>query len=99
MKTHRGLKIAGFAILGTGFIILAIFVVQALWNWLIPSLFHGPEITFWQTAGLFLLSKILLTGFAPGRSHYRNWEWKHRYHEKFRRHSGEGAAEPSTPEV
>ena len=29
-----------------------------LWNWLIPDLFHGPQITFWQACGL-----RFLTGF------------------------------------
>jgi len=69
MKALHVLKYVGFGILGIGFVIVFLFVVQALWNWLIPVLFHGPVITFWQAAGLFLLSKILLTGVAPG--HHR----------------------------
>jgi len=83
MKHLRFLKYVGFGILGVGFIILAIFVTMSLWNWLIPELFRGPELSFWQTAGLFLLSKILLTGVSPGhRSNYRR-DWHHRYHEKY----------------
>ncbi len=74
MKALRILKYAGFAILGVGFIILAVFVTMSLWNALIPSLFHGPVLTFWQTAGLFLLSKILLTGVAPGHHNNRNYD-------------------------
>ena len=73
--------------------ILAIFVagfgfaVRALWNWLMPLLFHLPAITFWQAWGLLLLSWILLGGFrglgghgrsgAPGRrgqwGRWRRW--------------------------
>jgi hypothetical protein len=73
MKTLRALKFAGIGILMIGGITLVIFTTMSLWNWLIPLLFHGPVISFWQTAGLIILSKILLSGFAPGggRRHYR----------------------------
>jgi hypothetical protein len=90
MKALRVLKFAGFGILGLCFITLAIFVTMCLWNSLIPLLFHGPVLTFWQTAGLFILSKILLTGVAP-RSHdhgMREWRRK-KYYEKFRGHCKE----------
>ncbi|TAL67174.1 MAG: hypothetical protein EPN88_07670 [Bacteroidetes bacterium] len=85
MKTLRILKYAGFGILGLGFITLAVFLTMALWNTLIPQLFHGPVLTFWQTAGLFLLSKILLTGVAPGGSHsHGKRDWRRKYNDKFR---------------
>lgn len=84
MKALRVLKYVGFGILGIGFIILTVFVVMSLWNALIPVLFHGPVITFWQTAGLFLLSKILLTGVAPGHHNPGRREWRRRYHDKYR---------------
>jgi hypothetical protein len=82
MKAKTIFKYVGFGILGIGFVIGVIFGVQALWNWLVPVLFNGPELTFWQTAGLFLLSKILLTGIAPGGHHDRKKDWRKRYHEK-----------------
>ena len=82
MKALRILKYVGFGILGLGFIILTIYVVMCLWNSLIPSLFHGPVLTYWQTAGLFLLSKILLTGIAPGPQNGHKREWRRRYHDK-----------------
>jgi hypothetical protein len=84
MKTLRIFKYVGFGILGLGFITLAIFVTMSLWNSLIPALFHGPVLSFWQTAGLFILSKILLTGVAPGARHHRRYEWRNKYHDKFR---------------
>jgi hypothetical protein len=37
-----------------------------LWNWLVPALFGGPMLTFWQTVGLLVLSKILFGGFGKG---------------------------------
>jgi hypothetical protein len=85
MKALKILKFVGFGILGIGFVIGVIFGVQALWNCLIPQLFNGPVLTFWQTAGLFLLSKILLTGIAPGGSHsHGKKDWRKRYNEKYR---------------
>jgi hypothetical protein len=86
MKTLKVLKYVGFGILGLGFIILAVFVTMSLWNSLIPSLFNGPVLTFWQTAGLFILSKILLTGVAPGghdrsKKDWRRKEWRKHYND------------------
>jgi len=48
-----------------------------LWNWLVPELFHGPVITFWQTAGLLVLSKILFGGFGK-----RGWGSRREYNRK-----------------
>jgi hypothetical protein len=84
MKTFKIFKYVGFGILGLCFISLAIFVTMCLWNSLIPILFHGPVLTFWQTAGLFILSKILLTGVAPGARNHRRQEWRRKYHDNFR---------------
>jgi hypothetical protein len=85
MKTMRVLKFIGFGILGLGFVTLAVFVTMSLWNWLIPLLFSGPVLNFWQTAGLFILSKILLTGVAPGGHHHRGrHDWKMKYNGKYR---------------
>jgi hypothetical protein len=36
-----------------------------LWNWLMPTIFGLPHITFWQAVGLNLLSSIL---FKPSVS-------------------------------
>lgn len=84
MKALKVLKYVGFGILGLGFCIGIIFGLQALWNWLIPELFHGPVLTFWQTIGIFLLSKILLTGVAPGAQHNNKntKDWRKKYQEK-----------------
>ncbi len=90
MKTLNVLKWIGIGILGVAFIFLCIWGVMALWNWLIPDLFNGPVLTYWQTAGLFLLSKILLTGVAPGggqKNHKKDWRKK--YHSKYRDYCGE----------
>ena len=47
-----------------GLIISLLFAwpVQLLWNWLLPHLFHLPEITFLQAWGLEILCSMLLGG-------------------------------------
>ena len=45
-------------------------IVRLLWNWLLPSLFGWPRITFWQALGLLALCRILFGGLggAPPQS-------------------------------
>ncbi len=67
--------------IGMGFlIILAIFafgsITMLLWNWLIPTLFSGPVITYWQAMGLILLSKLLFSG-SSGRHHSKHHSRHH----------------------
>lgn len=52
------------------------FVAMSLWNWLVPVLFSGPVITYWQALGLLVLTRLLFGGFHP-RGHGR---WKHHHH-------------------
>ncbi|GGG58177.1 periplasmic heavy metal sensor [Hymenobacter glacieicola] len=58
-----GLK---FILFATLFVAVAGFLTMYLWNWLVPTLFSGPTITFWQTLGLLLLSRILFGGWGRG---------------------------------
>jgi len=63
------------------------FVVMWLWNWLVPELFNGPVIGYWQTVGLLILSKILFSGIGHGHSHdhrdkSRREYWKNKFHKK-----------------
>jgi hypothetical protein len=32
-----------------------VWVFAWLWNWLVPDLFGGPALTYWQALGLWLL--------------------------------------------
>lgn len=81
----KALKIFGMIVIG--FILVWAFVLATmyLWNWLIPSLFAGPVITFWQAAGLLALSKILFGGFGKSGGHGGQWKsrWKSRWQEKW----------------
>ncbi|HEY9045472.1 MAG TPA: hypothetical protein VIN08_06230 [Ohtaekwangia sp.] len=62
-------------------------ITMALWNWLVPTLFNGPVITYWQALGLLILSKILFGGWGGGKHHHQSHGpapyWKHRFYEKF----------------
>ena len=59
------LVIVGIAALG--------WVVMALWNWLMPTIFVGAhEINYLQAMGLLVLSKILFGGFR-GRGCHGRW--------------------------
>ena len=73
---------------GVVFFILALgifgFVVMGLWNAIVPDLFNGPELSFWQAVGLLVLSHILLRGWAPWHrgGKWGHSRWKHRFEEK-----------------
>ena len=55
---------------------------------MVPELFNGPVIGYWQTVGLLILSKILFSGIGYGRSHDHHYDqsrresWKRKFHEK-----------------
>ena len=73
---------------GVGFVLVAAtvlgLVVMGLWNALVPELFHGPNISFWQGVGLLVLAHILLRGWVPWRfGHgWRHERWRRRFDEK-----------------
>ncbi len=70
--------------------VLAVFLVglitMSLWNWLVPAIFSGPLVTFWQALGLLLLSKLLFWGFG-GKRQWNNSRpdipWKVKFYNKF----------------
>lgn len=78
-------KILLGVLLFIAFVYIMIAGTQYLWNWLVPSLFAGPIITFWQTAGLLLLSKILLWPIGKSRCHgnQHGGPWKYYWKEKW----------------
>jgi len=40
------------------------FVVQLLWNWLMPDIFALKQISYWQAFGLVFLFRLLFGGFG-----------------------------------
>ena len=73
----KGIK---WGVLMVLFITLFTYATMLLWNALIPHLFAGPILNFWQAAGLLVLSKILFGGFRRGggwgRGHFMHQRWK-----------------------
>ena len=74
----HGKKI-GWIILGViAFGGLFVIVTMLLWNWLIPTLFNGPELTFLQTLGLLVLAKIIF-GMGKGSSSWKSYKRRKHY--------------------
>ena len=51
------------------FSLLAGLAVMLLWNALIPEIFNGPKIEFFQAIGLLILARLLAGGFGGWRRH------------------------------
>lgn len=50
-------------------------IVRELWNWLLPTLFGLPPVTFWQALGVLMLSRILFGGWGSSGGHRsRRWD-------------------------
>jgi hypothetical protein len=109
MKGH-GIKTVAMVV-GLTVVFGAVFglAVMGLWNWLVPSLFGGKAIGFWQALGLLLLARILVGGFhgGPGRHGRRrhrmmeHWdkmtpEERERFEEGVRAHWHRGHDAPET---
>ena len=78
MKT---IKIIKFIIIGLLAVTVFGLVIMLLWNWLIPDLFGLREITFFESLGLLLLSKIFFWGFG-GKGHGSRWDHRRRFQQK-----------------
>ena len=94
-RPRRGWKvmhIIGMVITGLVFaVIFALafgYIVQHLWNWLLPDLFGFKAITFLQAFALIILSKILFSGI--GHSMGRHAHDRGRGHFGGRFHQGYG---------
>lgn len=77
----KALKFFAFAVVG---LFLLSLVVMLLWNAVVPDVFRGPVLSYWQAVGLLLLSHLLLRGWSPWR-HGNGWRhdrWRKRFEEK-----------------
>jgi hypothetical protein len=87
-KQEKGIFIMKIIIGITMFVIAFGFITMLLWNWLVPELFKGPVITFWQAIGLLILSKILFGG-PGGRGWAKKKSWKASMQERLQNMSPE----------
>ena len=112
MKSERARRVVKFVLLAIVLFPLLGFLIMALWNGLMPTLFGLPAIGFWQAWGLFLPSKILFGSFRgqPGRHHrhgHLRERWAHmtdaerdafrRGAERHSTHAGSAAGADSKP--
>jgi hypothetical protein len=80
---NKGFKIVKWTVVCALFVVLVGYITMTLWNWLVPSLFNGPAISFLQALGLLVLSKILFGSFGGKKcGNHGPAQWKHRYYEK-----------------
>jgi hypothetical protein len=74
----RWLRIAPFIlVVFAAFVALGGWIVQLLWNGLVPPLFGLKAVTFWQALGLLVLCRILFGGMGMGGGgarRRRRWE-------------------------
>jgi hypothetical protein len=75
---NKGLMILKWTVVCLLFVFLFGWVTMLLWNWLVPVIFDGPVISFWQALGLLVLSKILLgfggKGWGGHSGNARHWK-------------------------
>ncbi len=86
MGPSRWRWVAKFLVIAAVLIAAISVVVMSLWNWLAPSLFGWPQISFIQAAGLLLLCRIL---FGSLRGGYAGMHWRRRLAERWEQMSPE----------
>jgi len=77
---YRFLKAVKFVVMIAAFLAVLGFVVMQLWNWLVPAVFSGPLVSYWQALGLLVLARLLCGGFRPhhhGHHRFGGPPWKH----------------------
>jgi hypothetical protein len=81
---HQGpLKIIKIALFVVVLAAVLGYLVQQLWNVLVPPIIGWHSITFWQALGLLVLSKILFGGFHRHAGGGRRNHWRHRMNERW----------------
>lgn len=68
-----GKKIAGFIVLGIAGVLLVTYLFMVLWNMLIPEIFNGPTLTYFQAIGLMVLAKMLFGFGGNGWGSKQHW--------------------------
>nr|WP_299382534.1 hypothetical protein [Allomuricauda sp.] len=85
----KGFKIFFAGIIFIALILLAVYVLMLLWNWLLPELFGIPTIGYWQAMGIMLLAKLIF-GFGNHSSKKSNHKSRKRHKgDRFCRHKKE----------
>ena len=82
MRRRWWLKGLAFLVFAPAVLALVSVIVMLLWNALVPSLFSGPVLGFWQAVGLLVLCRILFGGFRGRGGHgwRHHYAWRERWH-------------------
>jgi hypothetical protein len=75
----KGVAIAAAVVV---FITVFSWAVMLLWNYVVPSVFHGPAIGYGQAFALLVLCRILfggLRGWRGSHGHWRRHMWRERW--------------------
>lgn len=62
---YRFLKAVKVVLMIAVFLAVIGFIVMKLWNWLVPAVFTGPMVSYWEALGLLVLARLLCGGFRP----------------------------------
>jgi hypothetical protein len=84
-QMNKGYYLTKCVLMGLFGLLFFGFITMLLWNWLVPVLFNGPVLNYFQSLGLLALSKLLTVGFWArpfNRSHANHSFWKRRLQEK-----------------
>ena len=82
MKSKWLLKAGQMLVIAVVVVFVIGWVVMLLWNALVPELFKGPVITYWQAIGLLVLSHILLRGWGHDRHNLRHWRLSYKLEQR-----------------
>lgn len=73
MKNNKTDDILGCAVvlfLAAIISLLINWLAVTLWNWLVPTAFNGPELSFWQMYVMVVLINLLFGFLRKGRGKY-----------------------------
>jgi hypothetical protein len=86
--------VKGVAIVVTVIVVMVLLGVAVMWLWnaLVPALFHGPTLQYWQALGLLILSRLLFGGWRGGVGRHGRWR-QHRWRERWEQMTPEERAQ------
>ncbi len=68
-----------------GILMLLVFsaALMLLWNWIVPTLFRGPTLSFAQSAGILVLTKLLIGSWQCRYGRGRKLGWKQKFEQRW----------------
>lgn len=79
MKSNHFKKVLAIIFFLPIAIALLAYIFMLLWNWLMPAILGLKAITFWQAAGLLVLSKIIFSKWGFGYRNKLRWKMEEKF--------------------